>query len=59
MADTHSPLDRIDAAIARIEAAARARDTKNHDLAQRHADLRSRIGAAIDALDELLPAGAE
>ena len=52
MADA-SPTDRIEAALSRIERAARARDHSNSDLQQRHDALRARVGEAIAALDAL------
>lgn len=53
MADEHHPaaLDRIERAIARIEAAAAAQAQRADGLARRHATLRARIGEAIAALD--------
>ena len=47
-------LDRIERAIARIEAAARVSQEDHHALADRHAALRARIGDAIESLDTLI-----
>ena len=52
MADT--PPDRIEAALARIEAAAAARAFATERLARRHQVLRDKIGAAIGSLDALI-----
>jgi hypothetical protein len=52
MADT--PTDRIERALARIEAAAAARAYGSARLAQRHAALRERIQDAVTALDALI-----
>lgn len=54
MADTPTPRLRIDAAIARIEAAAARRRDAADDLARRHETLRRRMGEAIAAIDQLL-----
>jgi hypothetical protein len=51
MADTS---DRIEAALARIEAAATARAYATERLARRHAVLREKIGDAVASLDTLI-----
>ncbi|MEI9849952.1 MAG: hypothetical protein WDN24_02660 [Sphingomonas sp.] len=52
MADTSS--DRIERALARIEAAAAARAFASERLARRHAQLRTRIEEAVTSLDALI-----
>lgn len=52
MAET--PTDRIERALARIEAAAAARAYSSARLAQRHAALRERIQDAVTSLDALI-----
>jgi phage shock protein A len=52
MADT--PPDRIEAALARIEAAAAARAYATERLARRHSALREKIEAAVTSLDALI-----
>ena len=47
-------LDRIERALARIEAAAAARDTARLALQKRHETLRLRMGEAIAAIDSLI-----
>ena len=47
-------LDRIEAALARIEAAATARAYATERLAHRHAVLREKIEAAVESLDTLI-----
>ena len=42
-----------DAALARIEAAARQRGDERRDLARRHAQLRERVAEAVQAIDDL------
>ena len=54
MVDTPTPRQRIDAAIARIEAAAARRRDAADDLHHRHETLRARMGEAIAAIDGLL-----
>ncbi len=49
-----STIDRISAAITRIEAASANRATAADALARRHAALRTRMADAIAALDELI-----
>jgi hypothetical protein len=49
--------DRIDAAIARIEAATRARAESVAVLARRHAALRERMEEAVVALDDVIGRG--
>ena len=49
-----STIDRISAAITRIEAASADRATAADALARRHAALRTRMADAIAALDELI-----
>jgi hypothetical protein len=48
------PTNRIEAALARIEAAATARAYATERLAHRHAVLREKIEAAIESLDTLI-----
>ena len=48
-----SAADRIDRAIARIEAASQARQASIVSLTARHSGLRSRIAEAVAALDEV------
>ena len=55
--DAPDALDRIDRAIARIEAAAAARHKEHAALAGRHDALRRRIGEAIGALDDVIARG--
>lgn len=59
MADQHDPtaLDRIDHAIARIEAAVAARARDGDALARRHAALKARMAEAVSALDEVIARG--
>lgn len=47
------PVQRIEAALARIEAAAAQRGDERRDLARRHAQLRDRVAEAVAAIDEL------
>ena len=56
MADASPPtaLDRIDRALARIEAAAAQRDTSRARLIERHETLRRRMAEAIAALDAVI-----
>ncbi|MFA6124885.1 MAG: hypothetical protein WCS75_10265 [Sphingomonas sp.] len=56
MADVPYPaaLDRIDRALARIDAAAQARTTRFEALSRRHETLRARMTDAIAALDAIL-----
>ena len=55
MAEAVSPaLDRIERAIARIEAAAARRAFDADALQRRHATLRERVEDAIEALDALI-----
>jgi len=56
MADT--PADRIEQALARIEAAASKRAYATERLARRHAVLRQRIEEAVASLDALIARGA-
>jgi hypothetical protein len=56
MAD--SPADRIEQALARIEAAATARAYAGARLARRHALLRQRMEEAVTAIDQLIAAEA-
>jgi hypothetical protein len=46
--------DRIDAAIARIEAAIGSRAAAAEKLSRRHAALKARMAEAVDALDEVI-----
>ncbi len=59
MADQDEPtaLDRIDGAIARIEAAVAARTRAANALARRHAALKSRMAEAVAALDDVIARG--
>ena len=50
------PSDRIEAALARIEAAAAARAYDNERLTHRHTALREKIQDAVSALDTLIAA---
>ena len=59
MADQPNALDRIEAAIRRIEAASARRDDSIATLSRRHATLRARIGEAIVALDQVVAQGQE
>jgi hypothetical protein len=52
-----SATDRIDAAIARIEAAARAQNDRGAALTRRHAALKQRMEEAVVALDEVIGRG--
>jgi hypothetical protein len=52
--DMQESTDRIEKALARIEAAARARAYAGERLAERHAVLRSRMEEAIAAIDLLI-----
>ncbi len=52
-----SPLDRIDRAIARIQAASDARAHAARAIADRHAILRDRIAEAVATLDEVIAHG--
>lgn len=47
------PVQRIESALARIEAAARQRGDERRDLARRHAQLRDRVAEAVAAIDDL------
>ena len=47
------PVQRIESALARIEAAARQRGDERRDLARRHAKLRERVAEAVAAIDDL------
>lgn len=58
MADP-SPADRIDAALARIEAAIAARAAGAEALVQRHAALKARMAEAVSALDDVIARGPE
>jgi hypothetical protein len=49
-----SPADRIEAAIARIEAAVAARTAAANAMADRHEALRARMAEAVTALDEVI-----
>ena len=50
------PADRIDQALARIEAAAAALRDERTQLHRRHARLRERVAEAVTAIDELAAA---
>lgn len=54
---SNDPGQRIEAALARIEAAARARAEERTALAERHARLRGRVAEAVAAIDEFAAAG--
>ena len=54
MADTPAATDRIDDAIARIEAAIDARAHDAEQLTRRHAALKARMAEAVTALDEVI-----
>ena len=56
MSDASPPIavDRIDRALARIDAAIAARDAGHARLIERHETLRSRMAEAVAALDALL-----
>ena len=56
--DTPPPaLERIDRAIARIEAALATRTRASEDVQRRHATLRSRMEEAVAALDDVIARG--
>ena len=59
MADGTPPpaLDRIDRALARIDAALAARTRASKDMIRRHAALRARMEEAVAALDDLIGKG--
>lgn len=58
MADADaSPLSRIDAALARIEAANARRDREAEAIRTRHAALKARMSEAVAALDDVLARG--
>jgi len=59
MADGTPPLalDRIDRALARIDAALAARSRASEDMVRRHAALRARMEDAVAALDDLISKG--
>jgi hypothetical protein len=50
-------LDRIDRALARIDAALAARSRAGEDMVRRHAALRARMEDAVAALDDLITKG--
>jgi hypothetical protein len=52
--DPTTALDRIDRALARIEAAAAARTAANTALTRRHETLRTRMAEAVAALDAVI-----
>ncbi|MDQ2878465.1 MAG: hypothetical protein M3R41_05255 [Pseudomonadota bacterium] len=52
-----SAIDRIDKALARIEAAAAAHGTRDETLAKRHQVLRDRVSQAVEALDAVIARG--
>ena len=54
MPDNLPATDRIDSAIARIEAAIDARATDAAKLSRRHAALKARMAEAVSALDEVI-----
>ena len=51
------PLDRIDRALARIDAALATRARASEDMIRRHAALRARMEEAVAALDDLIANG--
>lgn len=51
-----SPTDRIERALARIEAASAARAFSTERLKERHAALRARMEEAVESLDALIAA---
>ena len=53
------PLDRIDRALARIDAALAARARASEDMIRRHAALRARMEDAVAALDDLIAKGSD
>ncbi len=55
--DTPTAVDRIDAAIARIETAIATRAAAGDALARRHAALKARMAEAVSALDEVIARG--
>lgn len=57
--DSLSALDRIDHAIARIEAAVAARLRADGAVERRHETLRSRVAQAIATLDTLIDQGSD
>lgn len=48
------PADRIEAALARIEAAVAVRADESAALSRRHAELRERVAQAVTAIDDLV-----
>lgn len=54
MDDDNGATSRIEAAIARIEAAVEARTQGSDMLAHRHAALRARMAEAVAALDDVI-----
>ena len=52
-----SPLDRIDAALARIETAIARREREAQAIRTRHAALKARMSEAVAALDDVLARG--
>jgi hypothetical protein len=59
MADETPPsaLDRIDRALARIDAALAARTRASEEMIRRHAALRARMEDAVSALDDVIARG--
>lgn len=57
MTDASSAATRIDAAIARIEAAVRTRAESSDALTRRHAALKARMAEAVSALDDVIARG--
>ncbi|MEG8054111.1 hypothetical protein QP185_14245 [Sphingomonas aerolata] len=55
--DGPTAVDRIDAAIGRIEAAIHARAESGDALARRHAALKARMAEAVAALDDVITRG--
>ncbi len=54
-----SPADRIDTALARIEAAIAARTAGAEAMSRRHAALKARMAEAVSALDDVIARGPE
>jgi hypothetical protein len=61
MADGTPPpaLDRIDRALARIDAALAARARASEEMVRRHAALRARMEEAVAALDDVMARGSD
>ena len=57
LSEQPSAAERVDAAIARIEAAIADRAARGEALARRHAALKARMADAVSALDEVIARG--